>query len=255
MSEPRWSFTALELLDGRVFVIDHEACNGMSDLGGPPYPPGPTGPPRARRRVGGRRRHALNATRSGFVAVRLLDGRVLVTGGDNGWHGAYSSTKLFDPATGRWTGDRAAEHRAHGAGRRAPRRRPRPRRRRHVLRGLQGRGRLQLWTRCRRSVPSPRPNCTTRRPAAGPRPAASTTPATLGRLHAPGRPGARRRQASGPVSRLTPRCYDPAHWHLGHRGQRRSAARQRVGRARRRVPPGDRRDRRGRDAQPQRSTP
>ena len=102
MSLARWSFAALELLDGRVFVVDQEACNGMSDLGGPPYPPGPTDilapapgmwTPAA----------ALNATRSGFVAVRLLDGRVLVTGGDNGWHGAYSSTRLFDPTTGRWT--------------------------------------------------------------------------------------------------------------------------------------------------------
>lgn len=101
MSAPRWEFTALELLDGRVFVIDHESCNGMSDLGGPPHPPGPTDildpathlwTPAA----------PLNATRSEFVALRLRDGRVLVTGGDNGWHAAYSSTKVFDPATGRW---------------------------------------------------------------------------------------------------------------------------------------------------------
>lgn len=102
MSEPRWDFTALELLDGRVFVIDQEPCNGMSDLSGPPWPPGPTDildlgtgtwTPAA----------ALNKTRSGFVAARLPDGRVLVTGGDNGWHGSYSSTELFDPDTGRWT--------------------------------------------------------------------------------------------------------------------------------------------------------
>ena len=102
MSLARWSFAALELLDGRVFVVDQEACNGMSDLGGPPHPPGPTDllDPATRRWTPA---DALNATRSGFVAVRLLDGRVLVTGGDNGWHGSYSSTKLFDPATGRWT--------------------------------------------------------------------------------------------------------------------------------------------------------
>jgi hypothetical protein len=102
MSLARESFTALELLDGRVFVIDQESCNGMSDLGGPPHPPGPTDlldPATGRWTPAS----ALNATRSGFVAVRLLDGRVLVTGGNNGWHRAYSSTKLFDPATGRWT--------------------------------------------------------------------------------------------------------------------------------------------------------
>ena len=41
--------------------------------------------------------------RSAYFATRLADGRVLVTGGDNGWNGSYSSTKLFDPATGRWS--------------------------------------------------------------------------------------------------------------------------------------------------------
>lgn len=102
MSLARWSFAALELLDGRVFVVDQEACNGMSDLSGPPHPPGPTDllDPATGRWTPA---DALNATRSGFVAVRLRDGRVLVTGGDNGWHASYSSTKLFDPATGRWT--------------------------------------------------------------------------------------------------------------------------------------------------------
>ncbi len=102
MSAPRWSFTALELVDGRVFVVDQEACNGMSDLGGPPRPPGPTDlldPATGRWTPAS----ALNATRSGFVAVRLRDGRVLVTGGDTGWHRSYSSTKLFDAETGRWT--------------------------------------------------------------------------------------------------------------------------------------------------------
>jgi hypothetical protein len=102
MSAPRWSFAALELLDGRVFVVDHETCNAMSDLHGPPLPPGPTDlldPATGRWTAAS----ALNATRSGFVAVRLRDGRVLVTGGDNGWHRSYSSTKLFDPTTGRWT--------------------------------------------------------------------------------------------------------------------------------------------------------
>ena len=103
MSAPRASFTALELLDGRVFVIDQDSCNSvMSDLGGPPHPPLQTDllDPASGRWTA---TAALNAPRSGFVVVRLHDGRILVTGGNNGWHGSYSSTKLFDPATGQWT--------------------------------------------------------------------------------------------------------------------------------------------------------
>lgn len=94
--------SAIELLDGRVLVIEQHGCNStMSDLGGPPNPPQPIDlldldPGRWTESA------ALNAPRSGFVAVRLRDGRVLVTGGNNGWHGSYSSTKIFDPATDRW---------------------------------------------------------------------------------------------------------------------------------------------------------
>ena len=101
MSVPRESLEALELLDGRVFVID-ATYNVISDLGGPPNDPGPTDilDPATGRWTPA---DPLNAPRSEFVAVRLGDGRVLVTGGDNGLYGAYSSTKLFNPATGRWT--------------------------------------------------------------------------------------------------------------------------------------------------------
>jgi hypothetical protein len=102
MSVPRWSFAAVELADGGVLVVDDDVCSGMSELGGPPEPPGPADildPPSGRwtslPAVGGPRR--------AFVAVRLLDGRVLVAGGDNGWWGAYSSTKLFDPSTRTWS--------------------------------------------------------------------------------------------------------------------------------------------------------
>ncbi len=100
MSVPRERFAALELLDGRVFVI--EESDVISDLAGPPADPGPTDilDPATRRWTPA---DPLNAPRSGYVAARLRDGRVLVTGGNNGWYGAYSSTKLFDPATGRWT--------------------------------------------------------------------------------------------------------------------------------------------------------
>lgn len=101
MKVPLGSLAGLELADGRVVVLD-QGPNAISDLGGGPYDPIPpevldpatgTWTPVA----------ALNAPRSAFVAVRLRDGRILVTGGNNGWHGAYSSTKLFDPATGGWT--------------------------------------------------------------------------------------------------------------------------------------------------------
>ncbi len=53
---------------------------------------------------------SLNAPRDGFVAVALDDGRVLVTGGvtsaepGEGVFGAYSSTKLYDPPAGTWSG-------------------------------------------------------------------------------------------------------------------------------------------------------
>jgi serpin B len=52
---------------------------------------------------------SLNAPRDGFVAVALLDGRVLVAGGvtsaepAEGAFGSYSSTKLYDPQAGTWS--------------------------------------------------------------------------------------------------------------------------------------------------------
>ncbi len=100
MSVAREAFTALELLDGRVFVIEESGV--ISDLEGPPADPGPTDilDPATGRWTPA---DPLNAPRSEYVAARLRDGRILVTGGNNGWYGAYSSTKLFDPATGRWT--------------------------------------------------------------------------------------------------------------------------------------------------------
>lgn len=66
----------------------------------------------------------LNAPRDGFVAVALLDGQVLVTGGmtsedpAEGEFGAYSSTKLYDPRTGTWSAKgllNVARHAAAGA--------------------------------------------------------------------------------------------------------------------------------------------
>ncbi|MGE5756394.1 MAG: hypothetical protein ACM35G_11915, partial [Planctomycetaceae bacterium] len=102
MSVPRWSFTAIELLDGRIFAVDREPCNGMSYLGGPPHPSGPADilDPRTGRWS---EVPAFGATRTNFATVRLADGRVLIAGGDNGWWGSYSSTKVFDPATEAWS--------------------------------------------------------------------------------------------------------------------------------------------------------
>jgi hypothetical protein len=99
LSVPREDLTALELVDGRVLVID-ATDNVISDLGGGPTPPGPTDilDPESGHWT---QSAPLNAPRSAYFATRLDDGRVLVTGGDNGWYGSYSSTKLFDPATGR----------------------------------------------------------------------------------------------------------------------------------------------------------
>jgi hypothetical protein len=47
---------------------------------------------------------SLNKDRGGFVAVRLGDGRVLVTGGGDALEAisSFSSTKLWDPRTGAW---------------------------------------------------------------------------------------------------------------------------------------------------------
>jgi len=51
---------------------------------------------------------SLNAERAYFVALPLRDGRVLVTGGETDWDtsgyaAAYSSTKLWNPQTGKWS--------------------------------------------------------------------------------------------------------------------------------------------------------
>ena len=45
------------------------------------------------------------------TATLLPNGKVLVAGGRNG--GYLASAELYDPATGTWTNDRLAQHRAH----------------------------------------------------------------------------------------------------------------------------------------------
>ena len=96
----RWSFAAVPLLDGRVLVVGNGSCGE-----GGPY--GQEGSERADLLDPATGRwtpaESLNAPRDGFVAVRLLDGSVLVTGGVDRNGVAFSSTKLFDPATGHWS--------------------------------------------------------------------------------------------------------------------------------------------------------
>ena len=60
---------------------------------------------------------ALRTGRAEHTATRLLDGRVLVTGGRDGGDQALASTELFDPKTGRWQagpalGERRVDHTA-----------------------------------------------------------------------------------------------------------------------------------------------
>jgi N-acetylneuraminic acid mutarotase len=103
MATARGAFHVVTLLDGRVLAVgnDNDCMPGgafeESDLA-ELYDPA-TG----RWSATG----SLNKPRDDFAAVRLLDGRVLVTGGWTGWQEGgvlpYSSTKLYDPAAGRWT--------------------------------------------------------------------------------------------------------------------------------------------------------
>lgn len=105
MSTARWSFSAVELGDGRVLVVDSEPCNAISRLTGPPQPPARADilDPATGRWT---KVPAFGATRLAFAMVALRDGRALIAGGDNGWWGAYSSTKLFDPSTSSWSAGR-----------------------------------------------------------------------------------------------------------------------------------------------------
>jgi hypothetical protein len=94
MATARAEHTATLLSDGRVLVT-----GGRDSVGGPLpqlrsaelYDPAtgtfsPTGP--------------MADARAGGTAVRLLDGRVLITGGGNGASGPLASAEIYDPSNG-----------------------------------------------------------------------------------------------------------------------------------------------------------
>ena len=57
----------------------------------------------------------MHTPRKNHTATLLPNGKVLVTGGDNEEDDALTSTEIYDPTSGTWTGDRTAEGRAHWA--------------------------------------------------------------------------------------------------------------------------------------------
>ena len=75
------------LADGRVLLIGQDATARIWD------PQSRVARPTA----------GLNLPRSAFAAVRLADGRVLVTGGVDNQGRSYSSTYLYDPASETWS--------------------------------------------------------------------------------------------------------------------------------------------------------
>jgi hypothetical protein len=76
------------LADGRVLLVEHG--DGSAAVWDP---------------ATGRmtRTESLNKARSGFAAIRLTDGRVLVAGGLNEANQSYSSAYTWDPRDGTWT--------------------------------------------------------------------------------------------------------------------------------------------------------
>ena len=104
MNLARSYFAAVALADGTVLVVGHDnTCTPgganedsvEAELYDPADGPWSSTSP-------------LNAPRDGFAAVRLRDGRVLVTGGYTGVTAtagvlAYSSARVYDPKTGTWS--------------------------------------------------------------------------------------------------------------------------------------------------------
>ena len=95
MSRGRGGHTATLLSDGRVLVVGGGAEDNLAE-GGPRSASAELYDPDTARwtSVG-----TMTEARKGFTATLLLDGRVLVAGGDAG----FASAELFDPDTGRWS--------------------------------------------------------------------------------------------------------------------------------------------------------
>ena len=99
MINDHWLHTATLLVDGRVLVtggVTEEVATDATGTAAEIYDPIAGSWTATGSLISGRWEH---------TATRLLDGRVLVTGGNNidDVDGALASAELYDPATGTWT--------------------------------------------------------------------------------------------------------------------------------------------------------
>jgi hypothetical protein len=99
MLRPRTGFDSVVLGDGSVLAVgDDSAC-----LPGPAEPGSETAERYDAATDTWTAAESLNNPRKSFATVVTSDGRALVLGGTNANDELFSSTKLFDPATGRWS--------------------------------------------------------------------------------------------------------------------------------------------------------
>jgi hypothetical protein len=99
MLRTRTGFDSLVLGDGSVLAVgDDVAC-----LPGPAEPGSETAERYDPATDTWTAAESLNNPRKSFAMVPMTDGRALVLGGTNARDEPFSSTKLFDPASGRWS--------------------------------------------------------------------------------------------------------------------------------------------------------
>jgi hypothetical protein len=99
MLRARTGFDSVGLGDGSVLGVgDDAAC-----LPGPAEPGSETAERYDPATDTWTAAESLNKPRKSFATVVTQDGRALVLGGTNDEDQLFSSTKLFDPGTGRWS--------------------------------------------------------------------------------------------------------------------------------------------------------
>lgn len=99
MLRARTGFEAVLLGDGTILAVgDHTAC-----LPGPAEPGSETAERYDPTTNAWSAAQSLNKPRKSFAMVPLRDGGAVVVGGINPDDVAFSSTKLFDPASGTWS--------------------------------------------------------------------------------------------------------------------------------------------------------